>query len=35
MIASGDPDDYWRFHLRREHERTHHAKYKDTHVLAA
>jgi len=35
MIASGDLDDYWRFHLRREHERIHRAKYKDTHVLAA
>lgn len=35
LIASGDLDDYWRFHLRREHERIHHARYKDTYVLAA
>ena len=35
LIATGDFDDYWRFHLRREHERIHHAKYRDSHVLAA
>jgi hypothetical protein len=35
MIASGDFEDYWRFHLRREHERIHHAKYRDGLVLAA
>jgi hypothetical protein len=35
MIASGDFEDYWRYHLRREHERIHHAKYRDSHVLAA
>ena len=35
MIASGDFGDYWRYHLRREHERIHHAKYRDSHVLAA
>ncbi|MBJ7597048.1 MAG: ISKra4 family transposase, partial [Candidatus Dormibacteraeota bacterium] len=33
VIASGDFDDYWRYHLRREHERIHHAKYRDTLVL--
>ena len=33
--ASGDFDDYWRYHLRREHERIHHAKYRDSLVLAA
>jgi len=35
LIATGDFDAYWRFHLRREHERIHHAKYRDSHVLAA
>ena len=30
LIASGDFDAYWRFHLRREHERIHHAKYRDS-----
>ena len=35
LIATGDFDTYWRFHLRREHERIHHAKYRDSHVLAA
>ena len=35
LIATGDFEDYWRFHLRREHERIHHAKYRDSHVLAA
>ncbi len=35
LIASGDFEDYWRFHLRREHERIHHAQYRDGLVLAA
>jgi len=35
LIASGDFDGYWRYHLRREHERIHHAKYRDSYVLAA
>ena len=35
LIATGDFEDYWRFHLRREHERIHHAKYRETYVLAA
>jgi hypothetical protein len=35
LIATGDFDAYWRFHLRREHERIHHAKYRDSYVLAA
>jgi hypothetical protein len=35
LIANGDFDDYWRFHLRREHERIHRAKYRETYVLAA
>jgi hypothetical protein len=35
VIANGDFEDYWRFHLRREHERIHHARYSDGLVLAA
>jgi hypothetical protein len=35
LIATGDFEGYWRFHLRREHERIHHAKYRETYVLAA
>ena len=35
LIATGDFDAYWRFHLRREHERIHHAKYRETCILAA
>jgi hypothetical protein len=34
LIATGDFEAYWRFHLRREHERIHHAKYRETYVLA-
>jgi hypothetical protein len=35
LIASGDFDAYWRYHLRREHERIHHARYRETYILAA
>jgi hypothetical protein len=35
LNASGDLDAYWRYHLRREHERIHHAKHRDNYVLAA
>jgi hypothetical protein len=35
VIANGDFEKYWRFHLRREHERIHHAKYRDSLALAA
>ena len=35
LIATGDFEDYWRFHLRREHERIHHARYRDSLILAA
>jgi hypothetical protein len=35
LIANGDSDEYWRFHLHREHERIHHAKYRDSYALAA
>jgi hypothetical protein len=35
LITNGDFEEYWRFHLRREHERIHHAKYRDSLALAA
>ena len=35
VTASGDFDAYWRYHLRREHERIHRVRYPDTYVLAA
>ena len=35
VIATGDFEVYWRFHLRREHERIHHARYRESLVLAA
>jgi hypothetical protein len=35
LIASGDFDEYWRFHVRREHERIHQATYRDAYMLAA
>ena len=35
LITTGDFGAYWPFHLRREHERIHHAKYRDSYVLAA
>jgi hypothetical protein len=35
LIATGDFEDYWRFHLRRERERIHHAQYRETYALAA
>ena len=35
VIATGDFDAYWRFHLRREHERIHRALYRESLVLAA
>src|SRR5512135_1011484 len=35
LIASGDFDAYWRYHLRREHERVHQAKYRESLILAA
>jgi hypothetical protein len=27
IAASGDFDDYWQFHLAKEHERTHQSRY--------
>ncbi len=35
LTASGDFGAYWIYHLRREHERIHHAKYRETYILAA
>jgi hypothetical protein len=35
LIANGDFEEYWRFHLRREHERVHQAKYRESLILAA
>jgi len=35
LTASGDFDAYWHYHLRREHERIHHTKYRESLVLAA
>jgi len=35
LTASGDSGAYQRYHLRREHERIHHARCRETCVLAA
>ncbi|WP_246002604.1 ISKra4 family transposase [Allorhizocola rhizosphaerae] len=35
VIANGDFDAYWRFHLNREHERIHASRYQDHFALAA
>jgi hypothetical protein len=35
VIANGDFEEYWRFHVQREYERTHAARYKDQVILAA
>jgi hypothetical protein len=35
VIANGDFDPYWRYHLRKEHERVHHARYRESFILAA
>ena len=35
VIANGDFEAYWRFHLRQEHKRIHHAKYREDLILAA
>ena len=32
LRASGDFDDYWQFHLAKEHERTHSSRYADNEV---
>jgi hypothetical protein len=35
IIANGDLDDYWTFHLQQEHHRVHHTRYHSDHALAA
>ena len=35
LITNGDFEPYWRHHLRREHERIHHALYRESLTLAA
>jgi hypothetical protein len=35
LIATGDFEDYWRFHLRQEHKRIHGAIYREDLILAA
>lgn len=35
LIGCGDFDDYWKFHLRQEHQRVHQARYRDNLELAA
>jgi len=35
VIANGDFDQYWQFHLDREYQRTHASRYKDQYALAA
>ena len=35
LTSNGDFDQYWRFHLRREHERIHNAQYRESVILAA
>lgn len=35
VITNGDFDQYWQFHLDREHQRTHTSRYQDLYALAA
>jgi hypothetical protein len=35
LVANGDFDDYWAYHLRRERQRVHDARYLDPYVLVA
>jgi hypothetical protein len=35
LITNGDFEPYWRFHLRKEHERIRHARYRESVTLAA
>ncbi len=35
LISNGEVDPYWRYHLRREHERVHNARYRESLTLAA
>jgi len=34
LIANADFDQYWRYRLRREHERVHHARHREGYALA-
>ena len=35
LISNGEFDRYWHYHLRREHERVHNARYRESLTLAA
>lgn len=35
LIANGDFEDYFAWHVRQEHQRIHQARYQDKHALAA
>jgi hypothetical protein len=35
LIASGDFDSYWAFHLQEEHQRVYQARYRGSFTLAA
>ena len=35
LVANGDFDDYWRYHLDQEHHRIHNSRYQHTYQLAA
>ncbi|MDL4818680.1 ISKra4 family transposase [Actinomadura opuntiae] len=35
VVANGTFPDYWRFHLKQEHQRVHHARYQDEYNLTA
>jgi hypothetical protein len=35
LLANGDLDAYWRYHLRQEHMRIHGAIYREDLILAA
>jgi hypothetical protein len=35
VIANGDFDQYWQFHLKREYQRTHASRYNDQFAMAA
>ncbi len=35
LLANGDLDAYWRYHLRQEHKRIHGAIYREDLILAA
>ena len=35
VIANGDFDKYWQYHLDREYQRTHASRYQDQFALAA